>query len=399
MSAPLAKGILIAAGFVVAAGIALFQDEQFRIWFDERKRRLAVAIYDIRPGHATQMTEVVPGDAAYTRAMDIVQRNRLDLVRRAREEGIAVDLDELTSIRHDDRPQDSRRRSNTSFDDFLTEDGKFRNEKETAASSSAVEPESSNNVRHRNAARGLAAGSSFANPFDDETNIMFDQEERPTTPTPRSVISIPVTDEETSTPTQLKTDDELDAEIREAIRRSLLEAPSINPETHADLSGLDDSLYATSPFARPTIEHRTPSTMTQSYHPPPLNLDSQTEDGSATPRRGSQPSAPASVASSEISTDFESINTPSTMSPTFDTRSPTIQPEVTMAPVTAGDETDTFSDFHSLPSDDEIFETMSEAESEFSMISGNLTPTDWTDVDTDAEGEEHNGRVARPRPI
>jgi hypothetical protein len=409
-----ATGIIIATGFVVAAGIALYESEQFRIWFDERRRQIAVAFYDIgdniRPEMRQQMGE--SSDASYSRAMDIVHRNRAELIRRAREEGIAVDLDELAAITHEERPQDPRRRSNTSFDDFLTDDGKLKQEKEAEASSSAIQPESSNNLRQRGVgSRGLAAGASFANPFEDENNVLFDREDilapseselrglqtpraasiRSVSPKPLSVISIPVTDDSSPAGPRFKSEDELDAEIREAIRRSLLEV-TVHPDTKADFSALYDSLYATSPFVQPSVEPTTTS-MTHSYHPPPLNLDSQTEEGSATPRRLSGTSIPT-LASSETSTQFESVHSPSTISRAVDTRSPTAQPDVFMAPVTAGDESDTFSDFHSLPSDDDMFDNMSEAESDFSMISGNLTPTDWTDVDTDVEGEEHTAHVA-----
>ena len=48
--------------------------------------------------------------------------------------------------------------------------------------------------------------------------------------------------------------------------------------------------------------------------------------------------------------------------------------------------------------DDEIFDVRSVADSEFSMVSGALTPTSWTDVDTDAEGEENHATQQLVRP-
>lgn len=104
-----------------------------------------------------------------------MRKNRAEMIRKAREEGIAVDLDELSRIgteKDDKVPADEKARSR-SFDDLVGSDGMLKtrsviDEKHGAASTTATEGTNSE-VRHRGHAQdGFQRGASFANPFADE---------------------------------------------------------------------------------------------------------------------------------------------------------------------------------------------------------------------------------------
>lgn len=412
---PVFPGIIIAASVVVAAGIALYENEQFRVWFDERRRQIAVAFHDFGDVVQPRSEGSEPAsEASRQRRLDIVRRNREMLMRRAREEGIAVDLDELASLGYSGRPEmEQRRESNTSFDDFVSPDGKLKAEAQKAQASGS-EAQSSTTIRQRGAgARGLAAGSTFANPFEDEAHILDEsliapsegeiptQEYPPSsilTLSPRpastipSIIDIPIQDSHWSFDTvqqpQYKTDDELEAEIQEAIRLSLAESASSTPTstnftpasfdrsatlssaTSADLEGLDDSLYALpSPRVHPIDAYNPPSLYQTVGELRPLE---EPRSGNQTPVQSTGTLTPMSDISANFSDALSSTQ-----------RSATIMEDV-----------------QSVDSD-ELFDARSEAgESEaFSLVGGASTPGSWTDVDTDAEGEDMNGSVAVRRQV
>jgi hypothetical protein len=434
---PVTPGIIIAATIVVAAGIAIYENEQIRLWLDERRRRIAIALHDIgdniSPAPSERGFDARSASSAETnrqRRLQIVRRNRAALIQRAREEGISVDLDELAAIGREPEMEE-RRSSTTTFDDFLRSDGtlKIEIEKSQATGSAAQSSNVNSSLRHRGlGARGLASGAAFANPFDDEAQLLFDREliapspgEHPvsqaTTSTVRSIsprpastipsiIDIPITETlSTNHPeqqSQYKTDDELEAEIEEAIRRSLqdvqpaestysppdvLDATSnpwspptthtLSPDTTADLTGLDDSLYAL-PSPRSVPEHLLDHSL-EHQQPMDLALSPDTIFDSALPHQGTltprgagtlTPTSEVSAFSSALSSALQSTS--------------------------AADEVEPL-DVRSLASDDDVFDARSEAgmSDAYSFV-GASTPGSWTDVDTDAEGEEMNGsRAAR----
>ncbi|KAF1811801.1 hypothetical protein P152DRAFT_450073 [Eremomyces bilateralis CBS 781.70] len=102
MPAPIAKGIIIAASVLFAAGIALYESPTFRQWVDESRRKVAIALYSlgdgVNPPSRTAEGEEESEEARQQRREEIVRRNRAELIRRAQAEGIAVDLDELAAI-------------------------------------------------------------------------------------------------------------------------------------------------------------------------------------------------------------------------------------------------------------------------------------------------------------
>jgi len=113
------------------------------------------------------------------RREEIIRRNRLEIVRRAQEEGIAVDLDELAAVGNDLdeegrwRTQYADRSDRTrSFDDIVGSDGMLKARSvvdEGPASISGAAAGPPEGVRQRTKGeRGMAQGASFANPFIEE---------------------------------------------------------------------------------------------------------------------------------------------------------------------------------------------------------------------------------------
>lgn len=104
----------------------------------------------------------------------MIRKNRNELIRRAREEGIAVDLDELARIGAEDAALAERRsRANRSksFDELVGSDGMLRQDASATGTDTIKD-----GLRKRGVA-GFAAGTAAAvamtNPFADE-NILFD---------------------------------------------------------------------------------------------------------------------------------------------------------------------------------------------------------------------------------
>ncbi|KAF2194311.1 hypothetical protein K469DRAFT_195996 [Zopfia rhizophila CBS 207.26] len=187
MPAPLAKGLIIAASVLVAAGIAIYESPQVRQWVDQSRRKIAVALHtlgdEIQPRRPSECSEDF--EARKARREEIIKRNRNELIRQAREEGIAVDLDELAKIGREDLEMAERRQrrktsdSNRSFDDLVSSDGMLKNniKKEDSNATTVTGTDSNKGLRRRGIA-GFDAGSIAANPFaDDQAEVIFDRDD------------------------------------------------------------------------------------------------------------------------------------------------------------------------------------------------------------------------------
>lgn len=191
-------GLILFSSILVAAGIALYQDPVVRRWVDDSRRRIAMALRQL--GDEIDLDEHFNSNQNQTRDQEerqedettlrrrrresLVRRNRNELIRKAREEGIAVDLDELAAISRETEDQarsraglppqsPARTDRSKSFDQLVGSDGTLL--ADTSSSSAAAGAEEG--LRHRGtAAKGMASGSAFANPFADE-NVLFDQDE------------------------------------------------------------------------------------------------------------------------------------------------------------------------------------------------------------------------------
>jgi len=184
MPAPLAKGLIIAASVIVAAGIAIYESPQVRAWADQTRRKIAVALHslgdDIQPRRPSESSDDF--EERKKRRDDLIRRNRNELIKRAREEGIAVDLDELARI-GTENAEAAERRSRVdrtkSFDDMVGSDGTLKN---TTTATGTETPKG--DVRKRGAAgfaAGTAAAAAMANPFSDDQTLLDndDQDEAP----------------------------------------------------------------------------------------------------------------------------------------------------------------------------------------------------------------------------
>ncbi|OCL11487.1 hypothetical protein AOQ84DRAFT_229271 [Glonium stellatum] len=206
MPAPLAKGLIIAASVLVAAGLAIYESPQVRQWVDQSRRKIAVALHSLGDEVQPRRNSSDPSDngqdrqgrddeARRRRREEIVRRNRVELLRKAREEGVAVDLDELARIGREGTELEMRefnaRNRGSSFDDIVGSDGMLRDnhplikiedegKDKTAKTVSGMDSsiiDGDDGLRRRaRGLQGLQSGASFANPFVDEPSlIIFDQ--------------------------------------------------------------------------------------------------------------------------------------------------------------------------------------------------------------------------------
>ncbi|KAL6704049.1 hypothetical protein ACN47E_008813 [Coniothyrium glycines] len=199
MPAPLAKGLIIAASVIVAAGIAIYESPQVRQWVDQSRRKIAVALRDlsedIHPRRPSESSDDF--DARKKRREELVRRNRNELIRRAREEGVAVDLDELARIGSEDMDTARTRADRIkSFDDMVGSDGMLKTD------ATATGKDNSNSGLRNRSTAGFAAGSAVAatmvNPFSDDA-VLFEQDGEDA-PAPKAFTYIePVTRESSAT--------------------------------------------------------------------------------------------------------------------------------------------------------------------------------------------------------
>lgn len=448
------SGIIIAASVLVAAGLAIYENEQVRIWLDERRRNIALALYSIgdgiSPAPSARESQVDPADAAEAnrkRRHDIVRRNRRELIRRAQQEGIAVDLDELAALGSEDKAKPTVSRSNMSrsFGELVGHDGKLREASTTSemteissATASGFRTTLDDGLRHRGAgARGLDSGAAFANPFDDEAQFLLDEhliapseDEYPrsaetetlrsVTPrpmTPQQLIDIPIWEAaptETSHQSQYKSDEELEAEVEEAIRRSLQDMPVMDFQDSTNAWGNVEDAPSSSPE---TLEHPLQAS------PLPRAVDSLNNSLYAAP----SPRVSEALENSLYAHPSPTTNDMHQMIQDYFTTSPRIAPQSrsdsfhsaageavvgvqeveSIAHIPSGIITPTDDGYSTIDStgsvvgahaeDIAVLADVEDGRSEagtsdsFSVV-GASTPGSWTDVDSESDGEAGNGQ-------
>jgi hypothetical protein len=115
----------------------------------------------------------------------LIRKNRNELIKRAREEGIAVDLDELARIGAEDvetAERRSRADRSKSFDDMVGSDGMLRDKAKATGTDTA-----NGDARKRGAAgfvAGSAAAAAMVNPFSDDA-VLFDHDNEDEAPSPK----------------------------------------------------------------------------------------------------------------------------------------------------------------------------------------------------------------------
>jgi hypothetical protein len=371
---------------LVAAGIAFYENEQIREWFNESRRKLAVALHslgdEINPQSASHRDfddDPTDPDARRRRREEIIRQNRLELVKRAREEGVAVDLDELTAIgkAYDDETEDIRRGANRtrSFDDIVGSDGKLRTMEMTevaSGQSTGASTGAESGVRLRGAGtRGLDTGSTYANPFIDEMEILYDLDEvKQSRESSRTLSPAPLVDVSDNN-SEYFSEEELEAQIQEAIRRSISDiSQAQTPPTTMQAEDPPTSIPAEESFY---------------YAPPPnLNQPPQSTNSLYASAIQSMLDEPLYEVDPRPEDDDDAHTPAGTLTPTEDGFS-TIG---SMA--SGGDDVGALSDVASIAGESmHQDEMMSEAgyASEFSMV-GASTPGSWTDVESEAGEEE-----------
>ncbi|KAF2401990.1 hypothetical protein EJ06DRAFT_529128 [Trichodelitschia bisporula] len=415
MPLPIAKGVIIVTSIVLAAGLAIYhEDERFREWIDSSRRKIAMTLHSLGDGinprqHRDSDDESDSPEAEATRRrrrQEIIRMNRLELIRQAQSEGIAVDLDELESM--------GTSAQGSGFDSIVMTDGTLRDTANTTATDLA-----DGKVRRRGTAgsRGFERGTLYANPFDDEAQVLFDQqligtdedetatlrESRGSTKTSQKPADEPLIDYSADGP-QYKTEEEFQAEIEEALRRSVTdyqatEEPTLAlpaPSTQQPHFPPEDQAHfrrssAPSPELRlvPPMAEMAENALSASPFIPSLAPATEASFHSAVDEQSDSRSATAVNDSNTADDDFcthSGAATPTgTMTPTEDGLS-------RAASVASFGGEDMLSEFASVAGEaDSRSETgFSEA---YSVIGGVDTPGSWTDVESEAGDEEGHAPV------
>ena len=312
----MSSGLIVAASIIVAAGIAFYENEHIRQWIDTYRQKIAMALHSLGDEISPPSQSPEEDEAARRRRREsIIRRNQLELVRRAREEGVAVDLDELAAVAttYDAQHADDRRSNpNATFDALVGTDGMLRSPAAPAAASTtatATTPDAG--LRQRGAGVGaFARGSAAANPFDDDAHALFDappislhDNDVWSTASGGTARSRTLSADAAAAPqSPYKSDGELDADIAEAIRRSLADgapaaAPAPDPPTSVPASA------AASPFASLVLRRE----MRESATSPALaallaaapDVDGD-EDGAPTPAGTLTPTEEAGSAAASV---------------------------------------------------------------------------------------------------
>jgi hypothetical protein len=379
---------------------------------------------EINPPSREMDDDAASAEIRRKRRAEIIRMNRLELMRRAREEGIAVDLDELTAIGEREATVASAR----GFDDFVSQDGTLRSvsPRPEMSQTSGAASNASEGLRHRGAgARGLDMGmraSPWANPFDDDAQVLFDRaligtdEEteallQGSQESTRTLSPAPLVDT-SDTASEYFSEAELEAQIEEAIRRSLTDV------SHATPLLQEENTTADPPTSIPEVVDTAMSDSGDDlyYYAPPPNVSQPPASHQAMFSAAMEDmiqanlQTPTAVSNADrgFVEDDESQTPSGTLTPTDDGYS-------VAASIASSNDNDVaaLSDFHSEAGDEStpapLFgnapvqhdEGMSDAgystDHSFSVVgagTGTSTPGSWSDVGSEAGEEEgHQGQM------
>ncbi len=159
-------GLIISLSLLLAAGLAIYENEQVRHWVDESRRKVAIALHSLGDEVAPQQSESrdASPDASTREAEDpeAVERRR-----KARQEIL-----ERGRILEDRRRSKRSSQGKTSFDDLVDKDGSLKAEGTTATTTAAEPQAEESGLRNRHTEfQAAALGSAFANPFADEMHL------------------------------------------------------------------------------------------------------------------------------------------------------------------------------------------------------------------------------------
>ncbi|MCJ1309525.1 hypothetical protein MMC25_003185 [Agyrium rufum] len=345
MPAPLAKGLIISLSLIFAAGLAVYESPQVRQWVDEQRRKVAVALHSL--GDEIQPPRSTPRNHDASAREDDSQEAE-ERRRRARQE--ILERGRVMEERRKSQQNKSRTRS---FDDLVDQEGRLKQgEKEEAtATASEIKP-AEDTLRKRNVeSTGIARGTTFANPFEDEVALV-----------------------------------------------------DLHPVEHSESS---ESLLPTRENASPDTSVQSPATLPQRSMSPTNHLHLNTETASHHPSEQLVDLTPTESTFSQNHEDLAGLDLPRTPSP-HDLPEPSPQEASTLHPadyfsVNEWAENTSASFYtppqseanHSNVAQDHASEERNqwEAGSDVDFISdvsdGGLTPSSWTEVGSVVSDDEH----------
>jgi len=361
MPAPLAKGLIIAASVIVAAGIAIYESPQVRQWVDQSRRKIVVALHslgdDVQPRRPSESS-----DDFENRKREIARRRRNELIRKAREEGVAVDLDQLAAIGREEVEMVQRRdrrktnASQRSFDDLVGSDGMLKKDLDTSdkpAGTTTGTDSSDANLRKRGVA-GFMAGSAAAhgNPFSDD-HVLFDHDNDTASATRESSVTI-------------QDDSSDDEHIPSATAGQLIDVTAESVYMHPDHAQTASIHQPSKPASEPDQAAESFYSFT-SDHTHEIDEPDAFSTGTLTPRSEASAFTGASIVGSQAS-DIA---------------------------ILASMQNDTDAEEHDIDARSEVFSESGFTEAGFSEAGfsevgenrGILTPSSWTDVGSDDDSE------------
>ncbi|KAI8941616.1 hypothetical protein NX059_002829 [Plenodomus lindquistii] len=389
MPAPLAKGLIIAASVLVAAGIAIYENPQVRQWVDQSRRKIAVALHslgdDIQPRRPSESSDDY--EARAKQREELIRRNRNELIRRAREEGVAVDLDELARIGDEAAEQGPRRRNHgrgdrtKSFDTLVGDDGKLRGDTTATANTN-----SDAGLRNRGVsgfAAGSAAAATMSNPFSDDAELFNHNDQDDEAPSPKPFIY-------TESPTREST-----VTLQPTVSASppsptatLIDLTPETSETEAEAAAQSFYSFTSSP-SRPATPTNNPTTATTPLSP--------FTDASAIPTPTLTPRSTRSLSFSSTSTTPADTNAETDVIAIQSMQNSLASLQHNHNNATQNDDGDARSEVFSEGG----FTDAAFSEAGFSEFegqrSGVMTPSSWTDVGSEGEGSEWGGMVGSSR--
>lgn len=355
---------------LVAAGIAIYESPQVRQWVDQSRRKIAVALHTLGDDIQPRRPSETPEDFE-SRKRENARRRRNELIRRAREEGVAVDLDELAAIgREEDvemmQTRDRRKTnaSQSSFDDLVGSDGMLKKDLDTTdkATGSGTGADTSDATLRKRGVAGFMAGAAAmgGDPFSDD-HVLFDLDDNETEIKPEtreSSATIQNDEEPLPSPTAGQLIDVTPESVY--LHPDHAQAASIHdpsaPSSEAD--------HAAQSFYSFTSDHTNPAI-------PDIDSDNELDafsTGTLTPRSEASAFTGVSIVGSQAS-DIAIL--------------------ASMQNDTEADDHDA-DDARSEIFSDSGFTEAGFSEAGFSEVGENrgiLTPTSWTDVGSDDESE------------
>jgi len=152
MPAPLARGILIAATIVVAAGLAAYDNPEVRAWIDRTRHKIAMGLHnlgdEINPKQRSRTPRPSSDASMHEETGDLAEARRKEAIAEIMERG------RIMEERRKRRKLSTEKSRTSSFDTLIDENGNLIEQtttpqSETEAHSSAVGPSGHETLRQR----------------------------------------------------------------------------------------------------------------------------------------------------------------------------------------------------------------------------------------------------------